>query len=285
MIEEYHMDRLHPRIFVAVMFLGLALLQVTGCASFNNTGLQRDENELEQLRIEAVDARKHLREEMEQHSDSHAQASLAALDAILKYVQGVKADPEKFDPDRIREYNEKIRMVKINIEQLKNNSLRRSITFPEGTYKIAELEAREQGKLRELSEDILRSATDLHRRFPKYPIRITVKVLGFSDEAPIAEGTRLEEAIIENISEPKPPGPARRRQFNRVLSGLRAADTGRFLMEMIPSGLPEEFPVQFSKQIDGMGEKLPQAEAAPPYEPLDSRRRICRITAFVEIVP
>lgn len=264
-----------------------ALFLATGCAGTFDAAHDKNRSassNLERLASEAHRARERIQAQLSQSPDSELRESLRMLDSILDYAEKVKADPSQFDPEKIDAYNRKIRIIQGNIERFKDPAFQTSIAFPGGAYRIDGLPAGQKAKLQRLAATVSRTVEDLHRRYPTHSIRITFKSVGHTDENPIAAGSRLEAAIQDEIDDLAPSGPARRRQYNQILSRLRATNANQFVLGQTRSGLADASAVEFVQKITGMGENLPSQEVSPPYRRIDPRRRVCRVSAFIEIV-
>ncbi len=266
----------------------LCILMLTGgCAGLplvDGGTEQADTHGLAQLEASASLVRGQIQKQLGRSPDSDLKESLQVLDQILAYAARVKSDPDQFDPEKIEAYNRKIRIIQNNINRFSDPSLRTVITFPEGSFRVASLPAHQKQKLEELAGTISETLWDLHRQYPDHAVRLTLKSIGFTDEAPIAAGSRLEAVIRDEISDPAPPGPARRRQYNQILSRLRATHANQFVLEMTRSGIQSGVECQFVQKITGMGERLPRMHPGTTYRPLDPRRRICIVLAYIEIL-
>ncbi len=273
----------HRFVPIAVAILS-ALFWAGGCAGNRPAMPGAEVSDLRRLEMEAGLARTQIREHLSHSSDSDLKDSLQALDRILAYAAAAKSDPEKFDPEKIEAYNRQIRIIRANIERFEDPALRTTISFPEGGYRIGAMPASQRKKLDGLAATIVKTVKNLHEEYPGHSIRITLKSVGYTDETPIAAGSRLEALIRAEISDPAPAGPEGRRQYNQILSRLRATHANQFVLEQTRSGMPSIIDARFVQKITGMGERLPAPDPMPPYRDLDPRRRICIISSFIEIV-
>lgn len=281
------MNRAPRRLAPIPFWLLCALFLASGCAGTPDIAHDKDKStppNLERLASDAQRARDRIRAQLSQSPDSELRESLRMLDRILEYAEKVKADPSQFDPEKTEAYNRKIRIIQGNIERFNDPAFQASVAFPGGAYRIDDLPPDQKGKLQRLAATVSRTVGDLHRRRPAHSIRITFKSVGYTDENPIAAGSRLEAAVRDEIDDLAPPGPARRRQYNQILSRLRATNANQFVLGRTRSGLADASAVEFVQKITGMGENLPSQEVSPPYRSIDPRRRVCRVSAFIEIV-
>jgi hypothetical protein len=266
----------------------LCIMMLTGgCAGGPLGAGSADRADIEgvaQLEANASLARGQIQKQLARSPDSELKESLQVLDQILAYAARVKSDPDQFDPEKTEAYNRKIRIIKSNIDRFGDPNLRTVITFPEGAYRVASLPAHRKDQLADLAETISKTIPDLHRQYPDHPIRITLKSIGYTDETPIAAGSRLEAVIRDEISDPAPPGPARRRQYNQILSRLRATHANQFVLEKTRSTIQSGIECRFVQKITGMGERLPRMNPGASYRRLDHRRRVCIVLAYIEIM-
>ncbi len=275
------------RLFPISVWLLCALIAAGGCAAppgAPDAGTGTEPPNLERLVSTAQRTRSQIQAELSHSPDSELQESLRILDSILAYAARVKADPDQFDPEKIDDYNRKIGIVQGNIERFRDPKYRVSVSFPGGGYRIDDLPGREKRRLRDLAATVAGTVADLQRRHPFRSVRITLRSVGYTDETPIAAGTRLEAVIRHEIEDLAPPGPARRRQYNQILSRLRATNANQFVLSQSRSALESEGSAEFVQKITGMGEALPSRDGSRSYRPSDPRRRACLVSAFVEIV-
>lgn len=281
------MNRAPRRLSPIPLGLLCALFLAAGCAGTSDIAHDKDRSaapNLERLASDAQRVREQIKAQLSQSPDSELRESLRMLDSILDYAEKVKADPSQFDPEKIDAYNRKIRIIQGNIERFKDPAFQTSIAFPGGAYRIDGLPADQKGKLERLAATVSRTVGDLHRQYPSHSIRITFKSAGYTDENPIVAGSRLAAAVRDEIDNLAPPGSARRRQYNQILSRLRATNANQFVLGQTRSGLADASAVEFVQKIAGMGENLPSQEVSPPYRRIDPRRRVCRVSAFIEIM-
>lgn len=261
------------------------LLMVSGCAGISGLADKGSaQPELARLTSDAERVRDTIREHLAHSQDGELKESLRVLDTILDYAERVKTDPTQFDPEKIDDYSQKIRIIHGNIERFKDPAFQVSISFPAGTYRIGALPEAQKETLQALAGIVARTIADLRRQHPSRPLRVTLKSIGYTDENPILAGTRLAAAARDEIDDLAPAGPERRRQYNQILSRLRATNANQFVIGQIRSSLASGMQAEFVQKITGMGERLPLPDVSPPYRPIDSRRRISLVKALVEIV-
>ncbi|MGE0084363.1 MAG: hypothetical protein AB7S75_08060 [Desulfococcaceae bacterium] len=225
-----------------------------------------------------------VRQRLAESPESMAEESLAALNEVLNYADEVRTDPDRFNLSKIQEYREKINIINENMDRFRDMTLQTDISFSVGAYRLSEFSGAGRSQCAELARKIIETAAALKTRYPKHAIRITLKTLGYTDELPIVPGS-LEKTIRTNLQEPEAPaGDARRKQYNRVLSRLRAAAVSGYIMEYLHREMPAHTDIRYVEKIVGNGENFPLKNQNPPYAAQDERRRICIISPYIEVM-
>jgi hypothetical protein len=106
--------------------------------------------------------------------------------------------------------------------------------------------------------------------------------VGYTDETPVVRGSQLEKALQAGLEAGDDTDPS---AYNKVLSKFRAATLNDYVVQRIKAQLDESVAISIESNIVGRGEALPKPDVAPPYQRQDSRRRICILSPFIEIVP
>ncbi len=257
----------------------LLLLILAGCGHIE----ERPPDRLDRLGTLAGEARDRLLRETDPDGASPS-PSLAALDQILDYVDRVRAEPNRFDPAEISEYARKIEIINDNIKRFRDDAFRAEITFPKGGYRPADLPDTDRARLDQLADHIHKTVFGLSRQHPGYPVRITIKTIGFTDALPVITPS-LERRILARLADPMPLAEDRRRQYNRVLSRFRSAGLNDGLVRRLRRDPPAGVDVEIVQTVLGRGEHPPDPAPTAAYAPDDERRRICRVHAYIELVP
>lgn len=266
---------------IGIFFVAaVAFLTAAGCA-----GPQVAENPTEAARLRdlAARAKQQLRENGAATPEAMSQASLQALDRVLSYTDEVKADPTRFDPEKIAFYSHQIDIINANIERFKDPRYTVTLTFAPGGYLWTSLPSEEKSKGREMASFAARTVADLHSRHPGYAIRVTLKAVGFTDEMPIVS-QQLKAAVLTQLADGDQPESEFRALYNTALSTLRADDVARRMILDLQAAVPAGANVRYVRNHIGMGERFPPTPdpSSPPYGPSDPRRRICIMTAYIE---
>jgi outer membrane protein OmpA-like peptidoglycan-associated protein len=265
-------------IFPWFLSLGLAVL-LSACAGLSLEARQQ----LEQLRMDAETAKIQVERKLRENPYSAVEGSLEVLDSILLYADKVKTDPAQFNDDKLREYQQKIQIIQDNLGRFSDLTLQADVSFPLGKYKVEDLSAYAKRENDELVEKILASVNRLETRYPNQGIRITLKIVGYTDETPFTPGTALEKEIRRELRGRVPAAPAARRAaYNRILSRFRADSLGTDLQEKLRAARPDLADIVIKSF--GEGETPPEKNASPAYQPNDPRRRVSIVSPFVEIV-
>lgn len=274
-----------PKTAAPVEILLLLIFLLGGCTG---APVKPDpaNSEIEELRTDAQMVKSRIEGLTTQEKETVGTRSLLMLDQILAYMDQVQNDPDRFDSETIMDFNRKIRIVNDNIERFQDPSLQMEISFPRGAYQVSELEAPEMVRFQQIFENILATIMALNQRLPEHPIRITLKSTGYSDELPILSQS-LEEMILKKLPVEKRAHSKEglRKQYNQVLSELRAIAVYDSLRQGLEGMITTKLPIVFDGIVAGLGEALPVPEPEVPYQVIDERRRICRIQAYIEVVP
>ena len=224
---------------------------------------------------------------LEDSPESALRNSISTLDTILEYTATVKSDPSKFSPEKIQAYILKISIINENMERFSDLTLQTDVSFPLGTYKLEHLAQKGQIKINELASNIIVSIQEMAAKYPQKPIKVMIKTVGYTDETGLIAGGQLEQAILKSMTQAVESEPNKKRQqFNQILSQFRAATLNRYVVQRLQQQLPAVYQITMTKEIVGVGEKMPNRKSTEaPYDSTDPRRRVCIISPFVEIIP
>ncbi len=268
------------KIFCLAIGCAVILFLFSACAG---SGLKKQDG-MQSLSDYALEIQTKVRQRLDESPESMVAESLDALNEVLNYADEVRAEPDRFNLSRIQEYREKINIINENMERFRDMTLQTDISFSVGAYRVSELSEAGRSQCGELAQKIIETAAALKIRHPNRVIRITLKTLGYTDELPIVSGP-LEKTVLANLQEPQAPaGDARRKQYNRVLSRLRAAAVSAYIMEYLHREMPSHVNIRYVEKIVGNGENFPVKNQNPPYAAQDERRRICIISPYIEIM-
>ncbi|MDM8545273.1 hypothetical protein QUF61_02150 [Candidatus Venteria ishoeyi] len=270
--------KIYPLIWM--FFLSLLLSACTVLST-------KQEKTIVELEADVQSTLYRVREKVEINPDSALQGSISALDSILEYTDNVKSNPGKFSSDKINDYIHKINIINENMDRLSDLTLQMDISFPLGTYKLKNLAKKGQQKSNELVEKMIFSIHKLVEKYPEKAMKIMIKTTGYTDETGILPGSRLERELDKAMTAPVSRNIIKRRQqYNQMLSQFRANTLSQYVKQRLQQQLPTVYNVEIQTEIVGRGEQLPsQKKIHRPYKNTDSRRRICVISPFIEIVP
>lgn len=270
-----------PRLFYLAGLLCLAVL-LAGCAGLS----LKDQHRLEQLRMDAEAAKLQVERKLSANPHSASKESLEVLDSILVYADSVKADPSRFSNDKLDEYVQKIQIIQENLGRFSDLTLQADVSFPLGKYRVQDLSDYAKQENDNLVAKIVASVAELEAKHPGQRFRVTLKIAGYTDETPFTPGTSLEKAIIQELGGPVRGSKAEKRAaYNRVLSRFRAESLGAYLEDSLRKDIGGAKLKEIQVQVFGEGEKPPEENAKPPYQPTDPRRRVSIVSPFVEIIP
>jgi outer membrane protein OmpA-like peptidoglycan-associated protein len=221
---------------------------------------------------------------LQETPESSLEDSLYVLNTILDYASGVQRDPKQFSMDKLEEYNQKIDIINANIDRFKDLTLQTDVSFPPGRYKLEDLSPAGQAACEQLVEKVAATVQDLQRQYTNYPLRVTIKTIGYTDETPFVTGTSLIREMEAEISNLAPEGAARRTQYNQVLSQFRAKSLNHYFTTQLKQRLSNTENIDILPKIVGLGETLPNTQITPAYTERDERRRISIVSPFIEVM-
>ncbi len=251
-----------------------------GCAS----GDHKSENSLDRIQSHARQTRERLLRSTDAETGVGRTHALQVLDGVLDYIEQVRSGPNQFNAQQIRLYTRRIDIISGNIERFRDPSLGVELGFPRGGFRLSHLSSDQRGRFDRLRANIVRTVEELHESYSEDVVRITIKSVGYTDELPILP-SHLQETILKQIAHPAASKIERRRQQNQVLSRLRAATISDNMVLLLRRTLPGEKRLYFAQIVSGKGEVFPRPMPETPYRADDERRRICRLQAYIEIVP
>ena len=253
-------------------------LLLSACAGLSTKNRQT----LDQLEGDAQKTLASVSAKLKQNPESVLQDSLKVLDQILEYTDQVKADPGKFDPNNIQAFMHKIRIINENINRFSDLTLQTDVSFPLGTYTLEHLAAAGKQKSDELIDNVIKSLNELAQKYTGYNVRVIIKTVGYTDKTPVLKGSKLEQELRASLEDKNADSSS---YYNQVLSKFRATTLNDYVVQRIKNNLPSNLNVNVVSKIVGRGEALPKQNIQPPYQQQDSRRRICILSPFIEIVP
>ncbi len=258
----------------------LLLLSLQGCSFLS----MQEKATLANLEVNADQTLAKIQARLQETPESSLEDSVYVLNTILDYAGTVQKDPKQFSADKIEEYNLKISIINANMNRFKDLTLQTDVSFPPGRYHLADLSPVGQQACTQLAEKVVATIQDLQQQYAQYPLRITIKTIGYTDATPFIEGTSLVQEIRAQLTELAPAGEARRAQYNQVLSQFRAESLNNFFVEHLKQKLPDMSNINVLPKIVGQGEKLPSDKAEPKYRAQDDRRRITIVSPYVEVM-
>jgi len=195
------------------------------------------------------------------------------------YLRDVETGKAPYDAERIAEVKDEIRSIRVNIDNPVERVMKADITFGLGKYQITDLSKKGRKVLREFTQEIIQVLVEKQKRlFPEKITVVVIRVIGYADEA--APGAKLAGELKKSIGKALPSDPIEaRKQFNKELSRRRAGSIAEYVSEQFKSNLDDSSVKIRGPEIFGMGEEYPYPArvVSPPYEPIDKRRRICKI--------
>lgn len=262
------------------LFTVLLLLLLSGCAMLS----AQKKAQLQQLEMDANQTMAKIQVRLQETPESSLEDSLYVLNTILDYASGVQRDPKQFSSERMEEYNRKINIINANIDRFKDLTLQTDVSFPPGRYQLEDLSPAGQAACEQLVIKVAETVRDLQQQYADYPLRVTIKTIGYTDETPFLAGTSLIREMEAEITTLAPAGDARRSQYNQVLSQFRAKSLNNYFKVQLKQRLANIENINIIPKVVGLGENLPGTKSEPPYAERDARRRITIVSPFIEVM-
>lgn len=274
------MDKFLLKRYCIQLLTLLLLFSLQGCSLLS----AQKKATLAKLEVNADQTLAKIQARLKETPESSLEDSVYVLNTILDYASTVQKDPKQFSMDKIEEYNFKISIINANMNRFKDLTLQTDVSFPPGRYRLADLSPIGQQACTQLAEKVVATVQDLQQQYAKYPLRIIIKTIGYTDATPFIEGTTLEQEIRAQLTDLSPAGEARRAQYNQVLSQFRAESLNNYFVEYLKQQLPDMSKITILPKIIGQGEKLPSNKVENDYLPQDERRRISIVSPYVEVM-
>ncbi|OUD15646.1 hypothetical protein [Thioflexithrix psekupsensis] len=266
--------------WISMIFILFLLINSTGYSFLSakkQSALRALENNADQT-LEKIKIR------LEETPESSLEESLSLLNQILDYAESVKKNPQQFNEQQLEAYHRKISIINANMERFKDLTLQTDISFAPGAYRLEELSQSAKEVLMQLVEKVAITVQELQHNYPDYPLRITVKTVGYTDATPFISGTVLEREIQAQLTSLAPTGIARRMQYNEILSQFRAESLNRYFITLLKQQINHGDRVDILPKIIGRGEQLPHSNQQDTYSEQDDRRRITIVSPFIEVM-
>lgn len=261
------------------LLTGVLVIVLGGCAGLD----VRERQQLDQLADQAATTQVRVENRLSESPESSLSKSLTLLNEVLDYVDKIRTNPNRFDPQMIDKYTQQINIINENIERFKDLKLKADVSFPIGTYEISALSDEGQALCTDLGDKIVNMVVRLNRRYPNHAIRVTLKTIGYTDEIPVVS-EKLAQILNAHMRDKNVDEKNRNYHYNRILSELRAQSVSNFITNYLKQKIPHDLEVQLNEKIIGKGESLPNKKMAAVYRSRDERRRICIISPYIEIL-
>ncbi|PID57148.1 hypothetical protein CSB45_07920 [candidate division KSB3 bacterium] len=209
--------------------------------------------------------------------DNPLQDFLPRLDEILDYSDSISQGEELLKFDKMLDDLDRLTQIEHNTRENVARTIGIDVSFKSGSYELTE-----EGKqlLDDYVVEIMASRDRFKRLYPEFPVTITIKVVGYADQAGFIPGTKLVDQLLEQSEDVPDAEPDRRKFLNQELSELRAKMISEYAVQIIEQYASEQSIVSITQDIKGFGESIPPA-VPEPYPIDDARRRICKIYSYI----
>ncbi len=226
----------------------------------------------------AEQSKEAIQEEIEKDADTPLKDMLPELDRILEYAGELQNGRAEISSDILQTDLAITTQTSSIIDTITKGKLESDFSFEAGKYELSE-----QGSdyLRQIAEKMLVQIQELRRDYPDKTITIKTKVVGYTDEQPFRQGTKLVAALTVGVENDVPAGAIEQRRFlNQRLSQFRAQRICDDFRQLLLASNSFSSSVMIDEEVIGQGEDIPQGVSAP-YPQNDKRRRICKIYSYV----
>ncbi len=274
---------MHRRLIQYAALLITGLLLLSGCATMS----PEQHGQVDNLQAATQGTLERVWVKSRETPESVLGDSIPVLEAILAYIEQVNNSPDMFDQTAIEAHSLKIRIINKNIDRIQDLTLGTDVSFAPGAYKINHLSRAGQARLNKLAQNVATAIIDLGKQYPEYDLNLIIKTVAYSDESTVTRGSKLAWKIYNELpKDQKPKNNIERRQtFNRVLSGYRAASLNKYMERKVKARVGSKHKFSIETVIVGKGESLPGGDLLKVFTTNDSRRRICIVSPFVEVIP
>ncbi|GBC61886.1 hypothetical protein DENIS_2848 [Desulfonema ishimotonii] len=215
-------------------------------------------------------ARRELERKNRQDPEDPVSNHIPTLDGMAAYAETLEEDPQIVAISRVLQDLNQVLNISDGLRTGWQKILRTDTAFDVGQYDLSHAGLQAIG---ELAGEV---AEKIRQAYPKRPVTLTVRVVGYTDQLNFGHGTRLVERLTQGETDEIPAAdPDRRRFLNYRLSRFRA-EAIRTYLEALIREQTGEMPVTLETEAVGRGEEMP-AGLSPPYPVSDPRRRICKI--------
>jgi outer membrane protein OmpA-like peptidoglycan-associated protein len=233
---------------------------------------------LERIARLAEQSKLAIQEEVRKDADSPLQDLLPELDRILDVADQLQSGRMEMIPENLQADLVTTTQTQQIIEGITKAKLESDFSFDPGKYTLS---VNGQLYLEQIVQHLIRQVEELSLDFPDKNITIRIKVVGYTDEQPFKEGTRLIRNLMDGIAHLAPErGKARRQFLNQRLSQFRAQSISDDFKRLFADSQILSGRVRLDEEVIGKGEEIPQG-VLEPYPQNDPRRRICKIYSYV----
>jgi flagellar motor protein MotB len=217
--------------------------------------------------------------------DNPLEEFLPKLDEMLDLAQALQDNP-KMAVDRKVVTNDLGQAAKIShiARTFIGDELESDISFERGQYTLSE---RGKDLVQRLARQMLTIISKNVHLYAERGVTIKIKAVGYTDQVPFRENTKLFQTLIEGVEAQLPQDAIERRKFlNQRLATLRAQTISDYFKQLIEAASQELPRIYFEEDIVGRGEDVPPGlsvvySTADPVD--DPQRRICKFYSYIII--
>lgn len=258
--------------YLVVFFIILRIAY--GCAGTPPIIIQ----EFQKINQEAREIREKIKELVYKDPDSAMKDFIFELDRVLEYSERVKDNPK---PGDVAAITEVVKTAEFNFRLEQALSRTVETDFDKGKYELSDLSGTAKNSVREFVEQLLAIKKEYGGKNPGQSLTIKIKIVGYTDQVGFRYGTELLKKLTEGVKDEVPENQPEQRQFlNQRLSFFRAGTLSEYIQQLLVELDQENLDIQIELEIEGRGEDIPPG-VTPPYHRVDSRRRICKISATI----
>ncbi len=155
-----------------------------------------------------------------------------------------------------------------------------TISFQRGGYSLSRLPSEDRALL---DAKLTAWIAFIETLDPAQPVSVTLKTVGYTDSVPLQENNVFVRNFIRSLEdagrELPTTQPERKLALNRYFSELRAFVVNDYLRHALQKSLAKRTVREFTKEILGKGEELPEGVNSSDSE---EQRRICHVLIRIE---
>jgi len=234
-------------------------------------------------RKQAEKQKEEVKEIVKNFPDTSLQDLLSELDEIIEYAKEIENKRQNLSLDdigKIQNGRGKTEIAKGTLESLRQETIASDVSFSIGKYKIADMSDKGKQNLKRTVKGIIDAKNAYLKGITNKKGSLTVRIetLGYTDELPFAEGTKLVKELERGTTRvSRTHSEKRRKALNMNLSYFRAETIGNYIKHLLET---EDNNLTVQTQPIGYGEERMPPNVDEPYPTDDSRRRVCIINSY-----